>query len=66
MRIETTDWLTCTHAAQVAGCSRQYMRRLALDGRVRSVVIDGLLFVHRADAENLQLSGDNRRGNVVH
>ena len=59
MRIETNDYVTCTNAAQLAGVSRQYMRRLALDGRVRSVVIDGLLFVHRADA--LKLSPDNRR-----
>jgi len=61
MRIETADYLTCTHAARVAGCSRQYMRRLALEGRVRSVVIDGLLFVHRMDAERLKLSHDNGR-----
>jgi len=59
MKIETGDYLTCTNAAKLAGVSRQYMRRLALDGRVRSVVIDGLLFVHRADA--LKLSPDNRR-----
>lgn len=61
MQIDTEDWITCSHAAQLAGCSRQYMRRLALAGRVRSVVIDGLLFVHRADAEALKLSGDNGR-----
>lgn len=61
MRIDTADYLTCTNAALLAGVSRQYMRRLALDGRVRSVVIDGLLFVHRADAEALKLSPDNRR-----
>lgn len=59
MRIETDDYVTCTNAAKLAGVSRQYMRRLALDGRVRSVVIDGLLFVHRADA--LKLSPDNGR-----
>lgn len=59
MRIETDDYVTCTNAAKLAGVSRQYMRRLALDGRVRSVVIDGLLFVHKADA--LKLSPDNGR-----
>jgi hypothetical protein len=59
MRINTDDYVTCTNAATLAGVSRQYMRRLALDGRVRSVVIDGLLFVYRADA--LKLSSDNRR-----
>ena len=59
MRIDTDHYLTCTNAAKLAGVSRQYMRRLALEGRVRSVVIDGLLFVHRADA--LKLSPDNRR-----
>jgi hypothetical protein len=61
MQIDTTDYLTCTNAARLAGVSRQYMRRLAKDGRVRSVVIDGLLFVHRADAEALKVSPDNRR-----
>jgi hypothetical protein len=59
MRIETGEYLTCTNAAKLAGVSRQYMRRLAMDGKVRSVVIDGLLFVHRGDA--LKLSPDNRR-----
>jgi hypothetical protein len=59
MRINTSDYVTCTHAAALAGVSRQWMRRLAEEGRVRSVVIDGLLFVHKADA--LKLSPDNRR-----
>lgn len=59
MRIDTDDYVTCTNAAKLAGVSRQYMRRLALDGKVRSVVIDGLLFVLRADA--LKLSPDIRR-----
>ncbi len=59
MRIDTDDYVTCTNAAKLAGVSRQYLRRLAMDGRVRSVVIDGLLFVHRADA--LKLSSDNSR-----
>ena len=59
MRIDPADYLTCTNAAKLAGVSRQYMRRLALDGKVRSVVIDGLLFVLRADV--LKLSPDNRR-----
>jgi hypothetical protein len=59
MRIDTDDYVTCTNAAKLAGVSRQYMRRLAMNGRVRSVVIDGLLFVHKADA--LKLSPDNSR-----
>jgi hypothetical protein len=59
MRINTSDYVTCTHAAEMAGVSRQWMRRLAEEGRVRSVVIDGLLFVHKADA--LKLSGDKGR-----
>jgi hypothetical protein len=59
MRIDTDEYVTCTNAAKLAGCSRQWMRRLAEDGRVRSVVIDGLLFIHKADA--LKLSPDNSR-----
>lgn len=58
-RIDTDDYVTCTHAAELAGVSRQWMRRLAEEGRVRSVVIDGLLFVCREDA--LKLSGDKGR-----
>ena len=59
MKIETDDYVTCTHAAELAGVSRQWMRRLAQEGKVASVVIDGLLFVRRADA--LKLSPDKRR-----
>lgn len=58
-RIDTDDYVTCTHAAELAGVSRQWMRRLAEEGRVMSVVIDGLLFVRREDA--LKLSGDKGR-----
>lgn len=59
MRIDTTDYVTCTNAAKLAGKSRQWMRRLAEEGRVRAVVIDGLLFIRREDA--VKLSPDNRR-----
>lgn len=59
MRIDTTDYVTCTNAARLAGVSRQWMRQLAEAGKVRSVVIDGLLFVRREDA--LKLSPDKSR-----
>lgn len=59
MRIETSEYVTCTHAAELAGVSRQWMRKLAESGKVASVVIDGLLFIRRADA--LKLTPDNRR-----
>lgn len=61
MRIDTADYVTCTNAAKVAGISRQAMRKRAEAGTVRSVVIDGLLFVHKDDARPLKLTGDNRR-----
>jgi hypothetical protein len=50
MRIDTADYLTCTNAAKLAGISRQAMRKRAEAGVVRSVVIDGLLFIHKDDA----------------
>lgn len=59
MRIDTDDYVTCTNAAELAGVSRQWMRKLAEAGQVRSVVIDGLLFVRREDA--LKVSPDKRR-----
>ena len=59
MRIDTDDYVTCTNAARLAGVSRQWMRQLAEAGKVRSVVIDGLLFVRREDA--LKLSPDKSR-----
>jgi hypothetical protein len=58
-KIDTSDYLTCTNAARLAGVSRQWMRRLAEAGKVRSVLIDGLLFIRREDA--LKLSGDKGR-----
>jgi hypothetical protein len=58
-KIDTADYLTCTNAAHLAGVSRQWMRQLAEAGKVRSVVIDGLLFIRREDA--LKLSGDKGR-----
>ena len=61
MRIDTADYVTCTNAAKAVGISRQAMRKRAEVGTVRSVVIDGLLFIHRDDARPLKLTGDNRR-----
>jgi hypothetical protein len=61
MRIDTADYITCTNAANAVGISRQAMRKRAELGKVRSVVIDGLLFVHKDDARPLKLTGDNRR-----
>lgn len=61
MRIKTFDYLTCTNAAKAVGISRQAMRKRAEAGTVRSVVIDGLLFIHKDDARPLKLTTDNRR-----
>ena len=46
-------------AAKLAGITRQAMRKRAEAGTVRSVTIDGLLFIRREDV--LKLSPDNRR-----
>jgi hypothetical protein len=59
MRIDHADYVTCTNAAKLAGITRQAMRKRAEAGTVRSVTIDGLLFIRREDA--LKLSPDNRR-----
>jgi hypothetical protein len=59
MRIDPADYVTCTNAAKLAGITRQAMRKRAEAGTVRSVTIDGLLFIRREDA--LKLSPDNRR-----
>jgi hypothetical protein len=59
MHIDPADYVTCTNAAKLAGITRQAMRKRAEAGTVRSVTIDGLLFVRREDA--LKLSPDNRR-----
>jgi hypothetical protein len=59
MRLDPADYVTCTNAAKLAGMTRQAMRKRAEAGTVRSVTIDGLLFIRREDA--LKLSPDNRR-----
>ena len=61
MRIDTADYVTCTNAAKAVGISRQAMRKRAEAGTVRSVVLDGLLFIHKDDARPLKLTPDNRR-----
>ena len=61
MRIDTAHYITCTNAAKAVGISRQAMRKRAEVGTVRSVVIDGLLFIHKDDARPLKLTTDNRR-----
>lgn len=53
-KIETTEYVTVGHAAQLADVSRLWMRRLAQGGKVRAVEIDGQWFVYRKDAEKYE------------
>ncbi len=49
--IDTDDYVTVGHAAQIAGVSRYWMRQQVQAGKVAGVCIDGLWFVLRTAAE---------------
>lgn len=53
-KIETTEYVTVGHAAQLADVSRLWMRKLAQTGKVRAVEIDGQWFVCKKDAEKYE------------
>lgn len=53
MKIPNFDpdqWACVATAASLAGVHREWMRRLAKSGKVRSFAIDGQWFVFRRDA----------------
>lgn len=54
------QWVSVTTAASLAGVHREWMRRLAKSGRVRSFEIEGLWFVLRRDAEKYVRSARGR------
>jgi len=60
-KIDPDDYVTVTHAAEIAGVSREWARKKAQaqDGTVRAVCIDGYWFIHKDDA--LKLATANRR-----
>lgn len=45
------EWVSVSTAASLADVHREWMRRLAKSGRVRSFALDGQWFVFKADAE---------------
>lgn len=53
MQINPAHYITVTHAAEIAGVSREWARQKAKDGTVRSVCMDGIWFIHRDDALKL-------------
>ena len=57
VKIETSDYVTLANAARLAGCTREYMRRLAqaANSVVGGLEIDGHWFVKRTLAERLEV-----------
>lgn len=47
---DTDEWVSVGSAAQLADVTRHWMRVLAKEGKVRSVVIDGQWFIFKEDA----------------
>jgi hypothetical protein len=53
-RINPADYLTISHAAELAGVSGFWMRQSVKKGSVPGVQIDGVWFVLRSAAEGFQ------------
>jgi hypothetical protein len=54
MKIDPAKLVTVTHAAELAGVDRYWMRQLVRDGVVSGVCIDGVWFADRAAAERYE------------
>jgi hypothetical protein len=57
---DPTAWLTVGNAAKAAGVHREWMRRLAMMGKVEAVQIDGLWFVRRDSAAAFERNEQGR------
>ena len=58
MKIDPRDYVDVSNGAKLAGCTRDYMRRLAQrgkDGGVGGLEIDGHWFVRRDLAKKLKI-----------
>lgn len=53
-KIETSEYVTVGHAAEIADVSRLWMRKLAQAGKLRAVEIDGQWFIYKKDAEKYE------------
>lgn len=54
MRIDPAKLVTVSHAAEIAGVDRYWMRQLVRRGDVAGVCIDGVWFAERAAAERYE------------
>lgn len=52
--ISPSDWISQAEAAQLRGVSRQAISKLVRKGRLKSIVIGGHTFVHRADVQSFR------------
>jgi hypothetical protein len=51
MKIDTSDLVTVTTGARLAGCTRAWIRRLVQRGELPGLEIDGVWFVRRKAVE---------------
>jgi hypothetical protein len=57
---EPEQWVGVGTAASLAGVHREWMRRLAQQGKLRAFAIEGQWFVLRSDAEAFERSQRGR------
>ena len=66
MKINPEDLIRQATAAKMRGVSPQAISRLIARGSLRTVVIDGLVFVYREEVENFTPSKGGRPQSKTH
>ncbi|MEO8069066.1 MAG: hypothetical protein ABI599_15320 [Flavobacteriales bacterium] len=59
-KISTTDWITQSEASRLRGVSRQAINKLVKAGKVRTLLMAGVLLVHKQDIEEFEAAKPGR------
>lgn len=53
-KISTSDWITQSEASRLRGVSRQAINKLVKAGKVRTLLMAGVLLVHKQDIKEFE------------
>jgi predicted DNA-binding protein (UPF0251 family) len=59
-KISTTDWITQSEASRLRGVSRQAINKLVKAGKVRTLLMAGVLLVHKQDIKEFEAAKPGR------
>ncbi len=59
-KISTSDWITQSEASRLRGVSRQAINKLVKGGKVRTLLMAGVLLVHKQDIKEFEAAKPGR------